>query len=296
MVTATLAEAARLAGAGRYEQAEALVRELGGRDSGDPAVLDLLARIHAQRGELTDADDCWARAQALDGASSAARAGRRRIAALRAHRYRSPALRIALVVAAVAVLGTGGAALAQREPAPDPRLVARLDGLADTQRRLTGRLDTLAAELDRIGARRERVLRDVSQAVADVDALQAYRRGDSLVVTFPGGVFTVGTELGADGADALDRLARVLRRFGTDVSVTVTGHTEGVPVSPTLGYPDNIALGFARARSAAERMSVSAGLPMPMFLLSGAGAADTPFPDSAAPELNRTVTVTLRPV
>ncbi|MDQ3402537.1 MAG: hypothetical protein M3548_03970, partial [Actinomycetota bacterium] len=53
-----LAEAADAARAGDYLAA---LRVLAQLDQDDPARLDLLARVHAQRGDLDAADETWAR-------------------------------------------------------------------------------------------------------------------------------------------------------------------------------------------------------------------------------------------
>src|SRR5690606_40161555 len=77
-----LAEAAHLARAGRYDEARRALEALGGATSDDVAVLDLLARVHAQQGDLTAADECWARVESLDPEHTGAREGRRRIRAV----------------------------------------------------------------------------------------------------------------------------------------------------------------------------------------------------------------------
>ncbi|HEX8343866.1 MAG TPA: hypothetical protein VF657_03870, partial [Actinoplanes sp.] len=68
---------------------EAAVRALDTADAADhPAALDLLARVHAQRGEWAEADRCWSRVQAVSPAHSAAAAGRRTVDEILAHRRR----------------------------------------------------------------------------------------------------------------------------------------------------------------------------------------------------------------
>ena len=87
-MSGALEQAAEAARAGRYEDAAASLEGLGGRESDDPRVLDLLARMHAQQGEFADADSCWVTALSLDPDWQAAVEGRRRIAALKAKRFR----------------------------------------------------------------------------------------------------------------------------------------------------------------------------------------------------------------
>ncbi|NUT51474.1 MAG: flagellar motor protein MotB, partial [Saccharothrix sp.] len=68
-----VAEAASLARRGRHERARELLDGLGGETSDDPVLLDLLARVHAQRGDLAAADRCWARALEVGGDVPSAR-------------------------------------------------------------------------------------------------------------------------------------------------------------------------------------------------------------------------------
>ncbi len=57
-----LAQAADLARAGRYSEAESLLLEMTRSEEAVPAALDLLARIHAQQGRLAEASALWQRA------------------------------------------------------------------------------------------------------------------------------------------------------------------------------------------------------------------------------------------
>lgn len=299
--TSALANAAELARNGEYAEAEKVLRELGGRESGDPAVLDLLARIHAQRGELFDADECWALALRLDADFAPARAGRQRIAALVARRLRPGAGRVALIVAlaAVAVVGAGvaGGLLTTERPGPDPTVLAELDDVQSSQRAQAERLDDIGERLDQEVLRQQRVLDDLTAALAGNPALAARVDTGAVVVAFPTGVFSTGVRLSDSGSAALADLAVRLGPFVSDVSITVVGHTEDARVSRSSGYASNAELGLARATAAAERMSGAGGVPLSAFALSSSGAANSPFPNTTAEDRarNRTVTVVVRP-
>ena len=79
----TLAHAADLARAGRYKEAEAALRE-GLRDrEASEAILDLLARIHAQQGHWKEAKAAWTQALKINPASEQYEAGLRRIAQMK---------------------------------------------------------------------------------------------------------------------------------------------------------------------------------------------------------------------
>ncbi|UWE10640.1 hypothetical protein [Actinacidiphila bryophytorum] len=146
--------AARAARGGRYGEARMLLDTLGGSGSADPAVLDLLARIHAQRGELAAADALWARVEEGDprpAAATAAGAGRRRIAAVQAGRARPSAGRrvaAAAVVAAAAGAAVAGTLLPRTHADPDRVTGADLAAVRDGQATLAGRLDALGTRVD----------------------------------------------------------------------------------------------------------------------------------------------------
>lgn len=292
--TATVARAADLARHGQYDEAVAILAELGGRESDDPRVLDLLARIHAQRGELYDADECWALALRIDGDLADARAGRQRIAAMVLRRQRPRTGRVLLVVAVAAVVVTGAGVvggLVTRQPSgPDPALADLREG----QRDQADQLADIDARLD-TAQRDEQVLADVQAALADSPLLTARLSGDAVVVTFPAGVFQVGDRLSDTGEPALTELVTRLLPLEPDVAITVTGHTEDARVSGDR-FRDNVDLGHARAQAAAEVLARASGLPLSTFALTSSGAANPPFPNTTREDRarNRTVTVTVR--
>lgn len=297
----SFARAADLARSGEFTEAQDVLRELGGRDSADPAVLDLLARIHAQRGELFDADECWALALRLDADFAPARAGRRRIAALMARRLRPRGGRVVLVVALVAVAVAGGGVavrlLPVQRPGPDPVVLAELDEVQRGQRAQAERLDGMDDRLGQTALRQQRVLDNLRAALAGNPALITRVDGGAVVVAFPTGVFSTGVQFSEAGSAALSDLAQRLRPFAGDVTITVVGHTEDAQVSSSTGYTTNAELGTARATLAAERMSEASGLLSATFSLSSSGAANPPFTNATTEgrAQNRTVTVVVSP-
>src|SRR5688572_6058823 len=77
------ARAVELARAGHYASAEALLADMPDRDASASAV-DLLARIRAQQGRLSEADSLWRQALRLDPGNDTFRAGLERVHALQA--------------------------------------------------------------------------------------------------------------------------------------------------------------------------------------------------------------------
>lgn len=308
----SFADAATLARNGDYAEAEKVLRELGGRSSTDPELLDLLARIHAQRGELFDADECWALALRLDADFAPARTGRKRIAALVSSRLRPrtgrTVLAAAVLAAAIGAAGVAGGLLIGDRP--DPAMLAELDDIQDGQGEQADRLDELDDlddklneledlddKLDQTALRQQRILDTVGTALTGNPALVARPDKGAMAVTFSNGVFSTGARLSDTGTTALADLVRRLRPMVADVTITVVGHTEDAQVSSSTGYTTNAELGLARAMVAAERMSDASELPLSTFLLSSSGAADPPFPNTTQKSRaqNRTVTVIVRP-
>lgn len=279
---------------GRYADARGALDELGGDSSDDPVVQDLLARLHAQRGELAEADACWARVLASAPADApvavAAVAGRRRIAALQARRYRPTAGRRWGV--AVVVLATAGAVVAgvllpvAADPAPpDPAVGRRLAAVQREQRDLAGRLDTLRAQLP--------------PAVVDLSGpgTTVTRQGDGQLITFDEGLFGQDATLTPAGTEALRALGDRLASAGASGPLVITGHTDDTPLPPDSPYPDRINLGFTRAQTAAEALSDGSGIPLTAIGIRSTGTARPPFPDDSTANRarnrarNNTVTV-----
>jgi len=297
---ASLAKAAQLARQGRYAEAQRVLGELGGRDSLDLDLLDLLARVHAQQGELALADECWARAQEVSADEPSPREGRRRIAQIYARRYRRRTDRAvgAVVLAVVLLAGAGvaGAAVAQISQSTDPALLSELRETKAAKGDLTRQVGELRSRLDQVTLRPEQVLRDIRAELAGSGLILESESG-VLVVAFPVGLFPNGARLSTEGRGALADLGVRLSRFNGDVSFTVIGHTDEIPVSPYSQYVDNEDLGFARARVAAQELSANSRIPLTRFAVTSSGAVDPPFPISTAEDhkQNRTVVLWVHP-
>ncbi|MEU6853055.1 hypothetical protein ABZ901_24390 [Actinacidiphila alni] len=259
-----LEPAARAARAGRYEEAVGLLDGFGGAGSEDPDVLDLLARIHAQRGELAEADALWAAAP-----SPAATAGRRRIAALHAGRYRAPVgrrLAVAVLVVAAAGAMVAGVLL------PRTRAVQPADpAVARNVAALSGQVDRLRSQLADTPTPSPS---PPSLTAADLSGpgVTVTREGQGFLVTFDDALFPVNSSLlTSSGRAALDALAARLRRAPAAGPLVVTGHTDAVALPADSPYPDHVTLGYARAQRAAARLSASSGVPLSSVGLRSTG-------------------------
>ena len=259
-----------------------------------PEVLDLLARVHAQRGDLTQAAAYWRRVQEQCPQDPAALAGLARIdrlgsrgprAALARHRAGTA---VAAAVCAMAAITAGTVAVTDdaggrpERPGPTQAEVAEQRARQlDADRRAEQ-----ARERERAAARR------AEAATALADALRApgispMIHGASVEVAFTDGLFSEGAELTQAGADRLAVLGG--RLAGRTVRVEIHGHAATVPGAPTSG---GSVLSLWRALIAARELSTASGKPLTAFTTASADQRDAPYADAAK---NRTVTVVITP-
>lgn len=284
-----LAEATGLARAGRYDDARRALAGLGE----DVAALDLLARIHAQQGDLAAADACWARVQALDGDHAGAREGRRRIHRIWSGSRRRTARGVGLGVAVLLVAGAGavaGEALvpAPPEPSSDQDVAAELDRLADE-------LDALRspAEPEATPSENPEAALSTVQAALEDPRWTTGIDGAGVTVTFDEAIFPDGgTDLPESAQDVLaDAAARIAGLEGA--RVTVVGHTNDIPTGEGSRYADNTELGLARALAAAESLAAQGALPLDEIAIATSGDDDPPYPNTTDADRRRNQTATL---
>ncbi|HSL81269.1 MAG TPA: tetratricopeptide repeat protein, partial [Thermoanaerobaculia bacterium] len=227
VVAAVVAGAAELARKGRYAEAEGFLRERLAAGKTEPAVLDLLARIAAQRGRLREAEEQWQRAASLDPGNESYRAGLRRLARLQRRRVRWPWLalaRLGVAVAAVALVLLAGWGVVPRPgavQAPEPASAAA--GQADVA--------ALAERLERIeqlapAANPAGTAAAPPELRLDLPGVTLRPDGPALVATFDDGLFGGGDRLGTRGRELLTALGRALEPHARTITVSVTGHAD----------------------------------------------------------------------
>jgi flagellar motor protein MotB len=293
-----LARARALARHSRYAEAAALIDQLLSDElsrAGGPAAaaaLDLRARIHAQQGQLDQADSCWAEAERLAPGSGEYAAGRRRIARMRTHGRRptaqlalrtggvlAAALALALLIDIRFTVGDSTAPTASRNPSQAP--LARPSAAVGTSSARTASGSTAPAG-------------DVLAALdLQVPGVRVQRTPDQISVIITSGVFTDGTSFSASGRAVLARLGARLRPYAARVTVAIVGYTDDIPVPPGRGYADNIELGLLRAETARADLSAISAIPLAMFPVSSMGDEQLPFPDPSDTAQPRDRTVTL---
>lgn len=298
-----VADAALHARAGRYDAARRVLDAVGGQDSDDVEVLDLLARVHAQRGDLAQADACWARVEHLDPEHTGALDGRRRIRAMWSGKRTGGGLVLGAAAACLLLAGGGvatGRALASSPPdqQADPAVAQELARLRhDLNQIRTATPPPSDGATPEGTTSREAVLREVPDALGDprwTTTLDAR----SVLVTFRDPVFQAGgAETFRSGADTLTGLAGRLEDLA-DVEVTVVGHTSDTAPVPGSRYLDNAEVSLARALAAAQVISSGSGIPLSAIAVAGAGDVDPPYPntDEANRARNQTVTVSIEAV
>ncbi|MEU6712850.1 OmpA family protein [Nonomuraea sp. NPDC046802] len=274
-----VAQARTLARSGRHGEAAELLEEL--QEEPSVAVLDLLARIHAQQGDFDRADQYWAEAERLAPGSAEIADGRRRIAAMRpAARRRRLGKGLA---AACAVLVTG-AVLALlvdlRMETAELRTSQRPAALPVSQEPAASPTPVTispSAKPDVLARMR-----------LDVPGIQVRRSPGELSIVFKEALFTQGTELTSGGRAVLDGLGRRLRPYAGELEVAVVGHTDRNALLPGGEYASNTDLGLARATYVREVLRTTSQIPTSRFTLSSLGGVMPPYRDDAR---NRTVTL-----
>jgi hypothetical protein len=275
-----LSRAQAVARAGDMDEALRLLESVS---TATVPVLDLRARVQAQRGELAGADESWAAVLRLDPDDRAARAGRAAIARIRSGGASRPLLRpvrvsgLALVLVAGAIVGLvaipRGSGPAPTPAPPDPA-VARLQGqLASLRASSAASSSAAARRLDALAAR------------FVLPGVRVERRSSEVQLVFETGIFRSGTSLAPGSAELLASVGKRLK----GVSTTVVGHAVAVPGGVTSG---GSLVAYERAEVAARLLSRASGLPLTAFALATADQSDSPFPDARR---TRTVTLLLRP-
>jgi flagellar motor protein MotB len=272
-----LSQAADLALSGNYSEAEHLLK--GSEDEGEPspAELDLLARIRAQQGRYSDAEDYWNRAVALDPDNSAYQDGLRRIAAERKsnHSFSKLGLVFACMVGIVVI---GACWIAT---------IRHIDGIETS---LKGDIAAMASRTPK--DKTDHVLPIISFGISGISTK---KERDAIVLTFDSGLFRRGTLLRNDALHILEDLAKSLEAHVGKVHVTVIGYADSSPMpTESTSYRDNSSLALARSVAVVEILRSKAPLPSGMFSLAGMGDISTPFSNNSIINRLRNRTVLLK--
>lgn len=117
---------------------------------------------------------------------------------------------------------------------------------------------------------------EVAQGLVDVER----RDGRVFVTVGAGGAFPSGSaDLTDHARDIMDRIS--YGAMGDAATITVTGHTDNVPVNPTASYRDNWGLAAARASSVVREMT-GGGLIPPDRVTAVSKGESAPIADNAS--------------
>ncbi|MEV8419606.1 hypothetical protein [Streptomyces niveus] len=310
--------------AGDLDLAARLLDELGELDgSGEPgevgratvvAALNLRAKVHAQRGELPEADACWSRVEALAPDDPDAAAGRRTLAKIAAgRRHARPVVhtgRVAVIAGALAATVAGVALIGgavklidgdDREGGGGSGSVAEADKGSERLSEESRRADVLKARLAAIegdrtadAEQRDSALDEVAKRLA-MPGVEIRRHAGDVQLVFRTGVFPYDSVIGPEGAEALTEIGRRLADLSaeTPVETTVVGHSVAVPGGAPSG---GSVVALNRARVAAQYLAQDSDLRLTDFRLVSADQRRGPFPATAAnAPRNRTVTLLITP-
>ncbi|TDC22947.1 hypothetical protein E1265_14300 [Streptomyces sp. 8K308] len=271
------------------------------RPAGDPAVgghrdvLDLLARVHAQRGEWEEAAAAWRLVRERHPEDAAAAAGLARVERLRRGgawaalaRHRGRTALVAAVCAVTAVTGVGAALVGGADAGPAERAGRTAPGPEAGQEHEAAQ--DPAAERAAEQAARQDERRAAAEALAralDTSGLRAVARGPAVTVVFDDGLFSTADRLTPVGAELLATLGE--RLAGREVTVEVRGHAAAVPGAPDSG---GSVVALWRALVAARELSEASGHPLTAFTTASADQREAPH---ASAERNRTVTLLITP-
>lgn len=195
---------------------------------------------------------------------------------------RTPVRRRLWVPAAAALVGLGVGLLlalpANRQQEPDARPVAAFPPLPPPALPLPA------------------VVPALDPAAFAGDGIQVSDQEGALLVSFVDPVFLAGTYIPDPMRARLLEVAAKLRAPAEVRDCVIVGHTGADPMPAGSPYPDNYALGLARAQAVFNVLVNEGQLPRELLAITTAGGDHPPVPHAApqAVRLNRTVTLRLR--
>jgi len=277
----TLLIAARMAAAGNYREASALLETFNTEESPIEVYL-LRAKIFVQQGQFDAAIAQWQKALAKDSANVEAQDGLKKTKRLKASPLGKFALRANLyAIFGFAAFGIAGfvlwviltdsqAEITNRQPQADSVMVANPPNLAK--------------QSDAFG--------DLLQAeIKNINGIGMEKEGDKLVIWFEAGLFASGDDRINPRADSLLlRLGRRLLPYDQKISlISIIGYAD------TTKHPNNEALAQNRAGAVREHLRKTTHFPSIKFSTISAGAVDNiPYFDVPLSNLARNRTVVIK--
>jgi type VI secretion system protein ImpK len=263
-----LVNAIALARAGRFGDAESILGTLVAEGRSRTA-LDLLARIRAQQGRLSEADSLWGRLLEAWPDDEGARCAREKIRRVLGRRALAVSTWAPLAVVATASLLAVFWWAQARRSTDHPHVVTV--GASEAIASVPPAMPNLAAIVG-----------------VTVDA-----SGSETLVSFDQGLFSRGDRLTTQARTTLAALAGALATTPVPFTMTIVGVTNDLSLLPNAPWPDNHALAEARARAAASFLR-SQGVPDHSILATAGTSESAPFPNDGPVNRARNRTIMAR--
>ena len=281
-----LIEAAELARAGMYLDAENhLIGSLNGKNT-SIAVLDLLARIRAQQGRLAEAESLWKQGLQTDPLNEACLSGLQRIAHIQKPLLITSGGKILICALAIILILLS--------------LWAIRNALSDLQSKINEVKSTLSQEgviqsfaKDEFANSRTSFLQNLS---INIPGIQMRTEKGVCVISFKSGLFSRGTMLRPKERGELTTLGSLLEPYKGRITIHVTGYTDDLPMPSGKRYLDNISLGLSRALVVVEHLRSTTGLTGVPFTTSGADHIQYKHIKNTNRLSYRTVTISVIPI
>jgi hypothetical protein len=277
-----VSEASQAAYQGEYASAEALLADLTRDPSASIQTLDLLARIRAQQGFLSDAETLWKLVLQRDPANVAAKAA---LARMKRRSLRWPTHRTSVLMLGV-LLGclVGAAAVQVLQTAGRPQIEGKKGPSAFVEQ-------PPAPEV----RQRTREETQPTPGLGPVSGLAFSRESNGYSVRFSFPVFHHATYMTSEGGKQVRRLGRELSRHAEAIeAIVVTGCTDAAVPFADSNYSNNYELSLARAVVIVVELNRESRLPRDVFTAKGSDVnslACTGGPDLKLPAAR---TVSLR--
>lgn len=269
-----LAKASELASEGFLDEAEIIVAKVLRESEESTQALDLLARIRYQQGRFSEAELFWKKACAFEPENELFRQALLLIAEEHRHPYSHFSyLRLSITAAALLLIVGFGSLVVFRHF----RGASRTSPSASR----SAAAPTADAQSDR------GLSVELSGVVSTPD-------GRGTVITFDSGLFQRAATFKPGATTILRELAQQLKAEAANLSISVIGHTDDLPLRKNASYFDNQSLALSRALVVAEFLRTETALRAARFDIMGAKGESPLFPKGTANARSRSHTVELR--
>ncbi|VAW65814.1 hypothetical protein MNBD_GAMMA09-3306 [hydrothermal vent metagenome] len=316
-----LSLAADYARAGKYSEAEAVLYSME-RDTKESAIYcDLLARIFSQQGEFLEAVKWWDRGQKASVNSVSHRNALEKIASFHRNgsRYFFFNTKFLSVIVAVLLMvyliGLSswineannlladlslrvtkehkGAALAEVSKSNFQELVQeRAKNINDKLESIIQHNAVSQMKLQQL-EKKVNNTDDPPGVKVNIPGVMVITSNGSSRLLFEEGTFIKGVELTKKAQNILILIGELLEPYAHEITVSVVGYANNLPMPKGHRYGDNIGLGLARATTVVNFLRLEGGLPFSILSGRSSGEFNTPFPGGIQESNSKNRTVVL---